>query len=229
MAYCRRYFIALIAIFIAACSTNNTVPDGYVAKSEFKVPDSTVVLKQRDNRIAPLDMVAVDVFSVKDLSRTYQVDYSGVLKMPLIGGVQAAGLTSFELAEKIENRLGAEYIQNPEVNISFERVSDERITVDGTVKNPGIYDIAGETTLLQAIALAGGLGELADTKQVLVFRNIDGNRAAAGFNVTKIREGVEEDPRVYGNDLIVVDGSKTKATHREILKNIPLLSFFFLL
>ena len=149
--------------------------------------------------------------------------------MPLIGGVEAQGLTSFELAELIETKLAAEYIQNAEVNVSFERITEERITVDGTVRNPGIYDISGETTLLQAIALAGGMGELADTKQVLVYRNIDGGRAAAGFDIEKIRDGVAEDPRIYGNDLIVVDGSRTKATHREVLKNVPLLTFFFLL
>ena len=91
--------------------------------------------------------------------------------------------------------------------------------------------VAGATvtrTLLQAIALSGGPSDNANTRRVVVFRQIEGKRHAAGFDLKEIRQGNAEDPIVYANDIIVVDGSEARRTYGEFLRSVPLLALFFI-
>jgi len=77
-----------------------------------------------------------------------------------------------------------------------------------------------------AVALAGGTSQDANTRRVPVFRQIGGKRQAAAFDLTSIRRGEMEDPRVYAGDIVVVDGSSVKAATKPILNSMPLLSIF---
>jgi polysaccharide export outer membrane protein len=79
---------------------------------------------------------------------------------------------------------------------------------------------------MQAVAQAGGTTENANARRVAIFRQIGGQRQAAAFDLTAIRRGENPDPQVYAGDIIVVDGSATKALHRQILNSLPLLSIF---
>jgi polysaccharide biosynthesis/export protein len=79
---------------------------------------------------------------------------------------------------------------------------------------------------MQAVALSGGTNDDANLRRVAVFRTVGGQRQAAAFDLQAIRRGQAVDPPVYPGDIVVVDGSSVRATTKQILQNIPLLSIF---
>ena len=89
-----------------------------------------------------------------------------------------------------------------------------------------MYPVNGPMTLVQAIALARGTDDAANPRRVAIFRQIDGKRMAAAFDLTSIRRGQMEDPQVYSGDIIVVDGSNVRAIQREVLTALPILGMF---
>jgi len=94
------------------------------------------------------------------------------------------------------------------------------------VKQAGTFAIAGGTSLMQAVALAGGTSDDANARRVAVFRTIDGQRQAAAFDLTAIRHGQAKDPEIYPGDIVVVDGSSVKSGFKKFVQSIPLLAIF---
>ena len=193
----------------------------------FNAPDPVgAVAPENAYRTGPGDTVTIAVMRVPDLSGDATIDPSGDITMPLIGKFAAMGKTTDQLATEITGKLSAKYLQNPEVRVALKASSSQRITVDGSVGSPGIYPIAGSTTLLQAIALAKGTTTDANARKVAVFRTIKGQRQAAAFDLTDIRRGKAPDPEIFGNDIIVVDGSASKAAMKNLLQTLPLVTLF---
>lgn len=190
-------------------------------------PDAPAVATlESDYRIAPLDTVTVKVFKMPDLSGDYEVDLTGQLSMPLIGNVEAVELTTAQLDKRLTEKLGERYLENPDVSVGLKASTRRSVTVDGAVKEAGSYPVTGSMTLMQAVALAGGTADDANARRVAVFRQIGGKRQAAAFDLVSIRRGQAEDPRVYPGDIVVIDGSSIKATQKQILSNLPILSIF---
>ena len=100
------------------------------------------------------------------------------------------------------------------------------MTLGGAVKKPGIYPITGKTTLLQAIAMAEGVTDLADLGAVVLFRTIDGKRAAAVYDINEITGGRMADPQVYGDDIVMIEQSGSKTIFRRIIESVPVLGVF---
>ena len=172
----------------------------------------------------PCDTVSVTVFQVESLSGDFKVDPTGKIDYPLLGSVQAQGRTTQELGTQIAAALSQKYLQSPNVNVSVKDRAEQTITVDGSVRQPGVFTVKGPTTLLQAVAMARGTSEDANPSRVIVFRTIRGERMAGAFDLADIRRAQAEDPVIYGNDIIVVDGSRARQLYRELLGTIPLLS-----
>jgi|GEM_PF-242072 polysaccharide biosynthesis/export protein len=162
---------------------------------------------QSDYRISPNDVLDINVYQFEKLSRTVQVDGAGRVSLPLIGGVTAAGRTVRELEADITQRFGARYLQSPQVSVFVKESVGRQITVDGSVKKPGVYTLKGRTTLLQALAMAEGLSEVGDTGSVTVIRKSNQQQVSARYDLSSIRSGGDSDPLVYGGDTIVVDES----------------------
>lgn len=182
---------------------------------------------QAEYRIGVGDKLAVRVFQVPDLSfDTLTVDTSGNLQMPLIGAVRAADRTSGELSADIATRLSAQYLRNPQVTVTVTEAASQKITVDGAVTKPGVYEMRGSTSLLQSVAMAEGPTRVADLTRVAVFRSIDGRRAVAIFDLGAIRQGRAPDPQVLGDDVIVVDTSRLSSAMREIVGALPAVAAF---
>lgn len=190
------------------------------------VADPAPTATSSDYKIGALDVLDVSVFQVPDLSKTVQVSSSGTIVLPLIGQVVAAGKTVDELQAEIAAKLGAKYLQNPQVSVFVKDAQSQRITVEGAVSKPGIYTTGGQTTLMQGIALAGGLGELADTKGVVVLRQVNGKREAAKFDFEAVQAGTVNDPVLRGGDVVVVDQSGAKTAWRDIRAAIPVFGLF---
>ena len=181
-------------------------------------------------KIGPQDVLDVSVYQVPDLQRTVQVADSGTVNLPLVGDVQAVGLTAQQVEQDLAKRLGAKYLQSPQVTVSVKEFNSQRVTVDGAVAKPGVYPIRGRSTLLQMVSTAGGMTESSDDTNVVVFRNAtgktDGKRTAAAFDYAAIRAGTIEDPELKQGDVVVVNSSKFKEAMGNVLKALPLTKLF---
>lgn len=186
-----------------------------------------IVTTSNEYRIGVGDKLDIRVFQVADLSfEELVVDTSGNINLPLIGAVRAAEQTAGEMSADIAERLAAKYLRDPQVTVTVREAANQKITVDGAVTKPGVYEMRGSTSLLQAVAMAEGPTRVADLTQVAVFRSIEGRRSVAVFDLTAIRQGRASDPQVFGDDVIVVDTSRLNAALREALGAIPAFAAF---
>lgn len=217
--------LLVAAAGLAGCGDKRGGPIPY--SQSFGVPDSpSIVPLETGYKIAPMDTLNVKVFRMPDLTGDYEVDLTGQISLPLIGSVSAADLTTAQLDESLTRRLGEKYLENPDVSVGIKSSTRRSVTVDGSVNRAGSFPVNGPTTLMQAIAAAGGTGPDANPRRVAIFRQISGKRQAAAFDLTSIRRGEAEDPQVYAGDIVVIDGSSTKAFQKQLLNSLPLLSIF---
>ena len=223
-----RNAVGVMLMFAAcACTSSRGGPIPYDDAGKFQAPDAPpIAALDAGYKIAPMDTVSVKVFRMPDLSGDYQVDLTGQISMPLIGEVRAVDMTTAQLDDTLTKRFGTKYLENPDISVGVKESAKRSITVDGAVKNAGAFPSGRETTLMQAIALAGGVTEDANAKRIAVFRTIGGQRQAAAFDLVSIRRGETTDPRIYPGDIVVVDGNNVKAAYRQILNSFPFLSIF---
>jgi polysaccharide export outer membrane protein len=176
-------------------------------------------------QIGPMDVLDVSVFNVPELSKTVQVAGTGSVNLPLVGEIPAAGKTAQEVEHDLAKRLGAKYLQNPQVTVFVKEHNSQRVTVEGAVKKPGVYPLQGRTSLLQSIATAEGQTESAES-DVLIFRQTGGKRMAARFDLDDIRAGKSDDPNIQAGDVIVVNTSTTKLVYQNIWKYLGPVAVF---
>jgi polysaccharide export outer membrane protein len=187
----------------------------------------TVAAPSSEYSIGVGDKLSVRVFQVEDLSfDELVVDTSGNINLPLIGAVRGSGRTAGEMSADIAGRLAAQYLRNPQVTVTVKEAASQKITVDGAVTRPGVYEMRGSTSLLQAVAMAEGPSRVADLTKVAVFRSIDGRRSVAVFDLSAIRQGRATDPQVLGDDVIVVDTSRLNSALREAVGALPAFAAF---
>lgn len=187
----------------------------------------TVAATPHEYRIGVGDKLDVRVFQVEALSfEELVVDTSGNINLPLIGSVRSAGRTANETSAEIAERLAAQYLRNPQVTVTVKAAASQKITVDGAVTRPGVYEMRGSTSLLQAVAMAEGPSRVADLTKVAVFRNVEGRRSVAVFDLSAIRQGRASDPQVLGDDVIVVDASRLNSALREVVGALPAMAAF---
>ena len=159
-----------------------------------------------DYVIGPEDMLQITVWKNESLSRAIAVRPDGKISLPLLHDVQAAGLTPMQLQEKLAIALG-EFMPNPEVSVSVTDVRSYRVSVLGEVQKPGVLQLKSDTTVLEAIALAGGFRDFASPGKIMIIRkNGDGQTHKIPFNYNR----VVKDNRGEGNvtlksgDVVVV-------------------------
>jgi polysaccharide biosynthesis/export protein len=123
---------------------------------------------QGDYRIGSHDVLAVAVLQAPELNTSVRVSDAGEVSLPLIGSVQASGLTTQQLELAIEAKLREKYIREPEVTVQLTDLQSQPVSVVGAVQKPGVYQLRGARTLLEVISLAGGLApDSGDTVSVL--------------------------------------------------------------
>jgi len=109
--------------------------------------------------LGPDDQVVVRALEADELSdKPMRIDMSGYLRLPMVGRIQASGLTIDQLETEIAARLG-KYVKAPEVSVSVTEFRSQPVAVSGSVKNPGIHQLQGRKTLIEILSLAGGLAD----------------------------------------------------------------------
>ncbi len=179
-----------------------------------------------DYAISSQDTISVEVFGVPEMSQpAVQVDNTGMIPMPLIGRVKAAGLTTSQLSQRIAAALDPKYIKNPIVTVVVKDAASQKITVDGEVTQPGVYQILPHTTLTQAVALAKGPDQVADVHEVAIVRISPQGRTVTSYDLDDIHGGKAADPFVQANDEIVVQTSGSRKFFRDFGSAISFLGW----
>lgn len=179
-----------------------------------------------DAAITPLDHLDVTVFREPDLSaQDLTVDEGGRLSLPLVGSVMAAGKSTDVLSAEITNKL-RQYIKQPQVAVTVKQAASRKVTVTGSVMQPGVYPLEGRLTLLQAVALARGPSQVASLDQAFIFRTRNGQRSAARFNLDAISRGKANDPEVISGDTVAVGSSRLKTAWRDVVASIRAFNVF---
>lgn len=179
----------------------------------------------RPYALGPFDKLRIDVAGLPDLSLPeIQADAGGTISVPMAGNLQISGMTTDEVSREIERRLRVAYVRDPKVAVNLRETNSQIFTVEGEVKEPGLYAAVGNMTLLGAIARAGGTGEFARLQEVIVFRTVNNQRYAALYNIAAIRRGAYNDPTIFANDVVVVGDSPQRRLFRDLLQVIPLIT-----
>jgi polysaccharide export outer membrane protein len=215
-----KFLLALLtAMTLTACSS------GAPQYSELPASTASASLPtgtSGSDRIAPQDLLEIDVFKVPDLTKEVRVDDNGNITLALIGTVHAEGLSASQLEKQIATRLEKDYMHNPQVNVLVKEATGSKVTVSGSVRKPGIYPLAGDTTVTQAIALAEGLDRLAVKDNVTLFRN----GKPYTVQLDAISKGMQPDPVVMAGDKIQVHTSGVKEGMDNIRGFVAPFTFF---
>ena len=228
-------FLLLLAL-LQACASDSAIKSGTAtavtgtSAETLGRPDNLtqtgVYTGNSEYRIGPQDLLEVSVFLNQDLRREVRVNTGGQISLPLVGSIQAGGKTAQELEAELSAAYGKSYLQNPQINVFIKEFTSQRVTLEGNIAKPGIYPITGKTSLLQAIAIGGGMERTASESSAVAFRVVKGQRMAAVFDITQIRSGEAPDPEIFGDDIIVVDKSKVKSVYRAIIESLPIVNMF---
>ena len=159
-----------------------------------------------DYTIGPSDVLAINVWKDTELTRTVTVRPDGKISLPLAGELEVSGLTALQVQRLIVQRL-TEYISNPQVTVIVQEVKSQAYLVMGKVAKPGEYELGKPTTVLEAIAGAGGFLEFAKSSKVYIIRRQDGGPSETlHFDYKKVIKGKnpEQNVELKNGDTIVV-------------------------
>ena len=135
--------------------------------------------------IGPDDVLDVAVWGNTEISRTVPVRPDGRISLPLLNDIQAAGLTPMELRDKVATALRP-YMPEPSVSVLVREIHSVKVTIIGDVKTPGRYEIKDRATVLDVLAMAGGLTEFADRDAIVVLRQDAGRTRQLRFDYGKL-------------------------------------------
>ncbi|WP_245232249.1 polysaccharide biosynthesis/export family protein [Thiorhodococcus minor] len=172
-------------------------------------PTSTIAddgLAPESYRLRPGDIVAVSVWQEPGLEQLVLVRPDGGISFPLAGDLNAAGLTVRDLSAALKERL-KKYISDPVVTVTLQEIPGNRIYVIGRVNKPGDFPLVTRgVTVMQALAMAGGLTPFADESKIKVLRKVAGTERSIPFDYKKVRRGqsLEQNIALQAGDVIVV-------------------------
>lgn len=152
------------------------------------------------------DVLAINVWKEPDISRSVPVRSDGKISLPLVGELQAGGQTPRQLEQEITKRLQS-YISEPEVTVIVTDSKSQKVNILGMVARPGAYLLTSSTTVLDAIAMAGGFKDFAKQKSIYVLRQApDGTQTRIPFNYKDVIKGKnpEQNTRLQSGDTVVV-------------------------
>lgn len=209
----RAWFVSLICLAVStslwsqAPQANSVVPNDATRVSNAGTMNSGVARPHDDSFvIGNDDVLGISVWKEPEVSRSVPVRSDGKISLPLVGEVQAAGQTPLKLEQDISSGLKS-YISEPQVTVIVQQINSQKFNVLGQVARPGSYPLSSATTVLDAIALAGGFRDFAKQKSIYVLRqNTDGIQARIPFNYKEVVKGKNpaQNIRLHPRDTVVV-------------------------
>jgi polysaccharide biosynthesis/export protein len=174
-----------------------------VSERPGSAPKAAAAETTPDYKIGPQDVLRIDVWKEPEISRTIPVRPDGKISLPLLNDVQAAGLTSVQLANTIRDGL-TKYITAPQVTVIVTEINSRRVYCTGELAKPGALGLLPAMTALQAISSCGGFTQFAKIKGAYILRNENGQQVKHPFNYKDVIRGKAEDVPLQPGDVIVV-------------------------
>jgi polysaccharide export outer membrane protein len=197
--------LSIITFIVSACAST---PASVVVEEEKTTQKETTgepEKKPLDFILGAGDTIEIVVYRNDDLKRTLRVDHSGRIMFPLIGDVQVAGKTIFQLRDEMKERL-SRYLVDPQITINVSTVQSQKIIILGEVNSPGILTLDSPIDILEAVARAGGLTADAKSQNILLIRKFQGKNAVASVNLKNIFGGGDplQNIPLQGGDIVYV-------------------------
>jgi polysaccharide biosynthesis/export protein len=155
--------------------------------------------------IGPDDVLSIIYWRDKDMTADVQVRPDGRISLSLLNDVVAAGLTPDQLRERLVEE-SKKYIEDPNITVVVKTINSRKVFITGQVAKQGPYPLTGPTTAMQLIALAGGLGEYADSKNITILRTENGKQVAFKLNYKEVTSGkkLSQNIELKPGDTVVV-------------------------
>jgi polysaccharide export outer membrane protein len=186
--------ISLLWVLLSACA--HVAPES--------MPQLPVDASMLRETLGPGDVFEVRVFDEESLTGISRIEADGNFSYPLLGSVQAAGLTATELASLLQGRLADGYLIDPQVTVFVKEHNSRQVSVIGQVQKPGRYPYRIGMTLVEAIAEAGGTTESASLSSMRVTRLVEGKEVSADVPFKEITQGRMADFQLQAGDIVFV-------------------------
>jgi polysaccharide export outer membrane protein len=163
------------------------------------------VVPPADYVIGPDDVLTVVFWRDKDMSTEVAVRPDGMISLPLLNDVKAAGLTPDQLRDEL-TKAAEKFVEVPSVSVVVKTINSRKVFITGQVGKPGPYPLTAPTTVMQLIATAGGVHEFADTKNITILRTENGRQVALRFNYNDVlkRKNLKQNIELKPGDTIIV-------------------------
>jgi len=190
--------------------------------------------KDHSFSVGPKDLITINVFEVPELNITVRIAEDGSITLPLLGRVEVGGLTRFRLERKLASLLEKKYLKNAQVTVFIKEYQSKMVSIIGEVEKPGNYELIGKQTLLQILSTAGGLGDTASDRIIIIRRYKSGKSSSLVIDLDELM--LEGNPRMniplQAGDIINVPGERyldiyvfgqvAKPGHLKVKKNGPI-------
>jgi polysaccharide biosynthesis/export protein len=173
-------------------------------------PQAQLVTRDQPYRLQPSDVLELEYEYTPEYNQTVTVGPDGTVTLKLVGSVKVEGLSLDEATSAIKAKASVP-LNHPELSLTLKEFVKPHFTVYGEVQKPGVYDMHGEVTVLQAIAISGGQKEASKQTQVVLLRKVNADMAEVKVINTKTMStaaGVREDFALKPDDMIIVPKNK---------------------
>jgi len=207
IAYCLLAGVAVVFAQQAAQDAGKAEKKAAAPKAELQTRQATAQVAADSGTyvIGPEDVLYIYVWKEENLSRSVPVRMDGMISIPLVDDIKAAGLTPLQLKELLLAKL-REFVDTPDVTVIVTEANSYKVYVQGEVRTPGVIRLRTETSLVQVIVLAGGFTDWADKKKITILRKEGGKESRIRVNYKKIIDGDEgaRDIILKSGDIIIV-------------------------
>jgi polysaccharide biosynthesis/export protein len=193
------FVIAAVVLCAAAVASGQQRP------ASPAIPDAGGIVTPPDYQIGPEDVLGIVFWREPEMNGDVTVRPDGRVTLPLIGELVAVGLRPEALRDQIKVAAG-KYMADANVSVVVRQINSRKVFITGKVTTPGTYSLTGPRTVMQVIALAGGLNEYADAKNITVLRTVSGRPKSFKFNYKDVARGknLEQNILLEPGDTIVV-------------------------
>jgi polysaccharide export outer membrane protein len=198
-------FLAFVAPVRAQATANSAQKDAGGAGQAAMTTAHQAATHDPSYLIGAQDVLDVDVWKEKELTRTVEVRPDGRISLPLLNDIQAAGLTPMQLTANITEGL-KKFVTDPQVTVIVTQINSQRVYILGEVTKPGAYPLLPGMNVLEALSTAGGFTMFANTKKIYVIRQEAGKQKKLPFNYKRVVSGksAEQNIVLRAGDQIVV-------------------------
>ena len=194
----------LAALVVATDASAQSAQQAPKPPAAAQKPKPSAAAALEEYKIGPEDVLAISVWKNEPMSRVLPVRPDGMISLPLVDDVMAAGLTPTELRNVLAQRL-AEYVPSPAVTVIVNDVKSFKVSVIGEVQKPARYELKSRTSVLDVLALAGGFTQFASRSRIVILRQEGEKRVRIPFNYNRMTgDSVEEDLYLRPNDIVLV-------------------------